>query len=141
MAETHITGPFLVGKTSEFGQDAVNGSSTAPLVSFATAPEFGLYVTSTARINTVVPGGIHMEVLTTAGLAVGSTGLLSTGGVTRALYIPQTTGAIMTSSGGGTAPTALVLGAALVYDSGRNKLCVYSTVTGAWMGTAPMTSS
>lgn len=59
------------------------------------------------------------------------------------VYIPQTTSIVVTSSGGGvlTTPTPVQAGGvALVWDSGRNKLCAFSTVANGWL-TVTLTSS
>lgn len=60
------------------------------------------------------------------------------------VYITQTTSIVITSSGGGVLttpnPAGQAGGVALVWDSGRNKLCAYSTVVGSWL-TVTLTSS
>ena len=137
---TRFRGPLLIGQSSDFGVAAVNGGSTAPLISFWNASEHGFYVTSTAITNFVTPGAASALILTSAGTGVGCSGLQSTAAVTMGLYISQSSGALFTSSGGGAAPAAVGVGAYLVFDNSRNKLCIYSTQTG-WLGTAPMTSS
>jgi hypothetical protein len=58
-------------------------------------------------------------------------------------YIAQTTAQVVTSSAaqpgpGGIYPT---LGAALLYDSTRKKLCIFSTVQNEWVGIAVATST
>lgn len=139
MAETHITGPLLVGKSSEFGQDAINGSSTAPLVSFDKAQNFGYYVVSSAEVRFTATR--ITNAYTSGGMKIGTTGLESTTPVGPMLYIPQTTGSVVTSSGSSAGPVALNSGAALLYDAGRKKLCIFSTLTSEWVTTAAMTSS
>lgn len=145
---TRLRGPLLVGQSSEFGNDAVNGGSTAPLLSFWNASEFGYYVVSSARANFAIPGGAGVTYTSafvgsasTAGatnplsFVWASTAFLSTSATEGYLYIPTTTYAMSSSSGTSSGPTPTVrnTGAALVFDTARSKLSVFSTVGNQWL--------
>lgn len=145
---TRLRGPVLVGQSSDFGVAAVNGGSTAPLISFWNASEFGYYAVSSAQVNFAAPGGaqlVHTSAAFRSGSTAGatnppsfawaSTAFLSTAAVSGYLYIPQTTYAMSSSSGtsSGPTPTAINTGAALVFDSARSKLSVFSTVANQWL--------
>lgn len=164
---TRLRGPVLVGQSSDFGVAAVNGGSTAPLVSFWNASEFGYYVSASGNVRFTAPGGDlivytsasvqlnagagggAMVSFTSARLASASTAgatdppsfvwastaFLSTSAVSGYLYVPQTTYAMSSSSGtsSGPTPTAINTGAALVFDSARSKLSVFSTVANQWL--------
>ena len=148
---TRMAGPLLLGySTADPGGQTLDstgahsGTASQPLLSFYNRPDTGLFasnVTTSASEVRWSQIGTAVTFWSTAGCYVGTTSFQSTGGVSQAFYIPQSTGALMTSSGGGTAPATLSLGAAIVFDAGRNKLCVFSTVANAWLGTAPLTSS
>jgi hypothetical protein len=68
------------------------------------------------------------------------TQFVSTGAMARAglVFIPQTTGTPVPDAA---APAYTGIGGALVWDSAQKTLCVYSTVTGAWMRPHQGTSS
>ena len=71
---TRFRGPLLVGAPAEMSQAAVNGVSTEPLISFWNAPEFGMYVNSSAQVRITTPGAADSPVIITSGaFHVGST--------------------------------------------------------------------
>jgi hypothetical protein len=110
---TRLQGPALVGQLAD-------NTSGGP----SYAPGAVIMVQSTASPITA-PG-----VLGTAAATV------SRGAY---IYIPQTTGAIATSSfaDGESAPPYSDCGAVLVWDAGNDRLLIYSTASGAgvWKGT------
>ena len=160
---TRFRGPVLVGQSSDFGVAAVNGGSTAPLISFWNASEFGFYVTSTAQVDFAVPGGSIMTftssgmvmpaaaggsqalAVNAAGVRLGTTALMTTANSDTLPHaiIPVTTG-ILSS---GDLPTSLGGGAALVWaistgNVNHGKLWVYTTVSTGWMAsTTPFFTS
>ena len=148
-AATRLRGPVLYGAPAILGEGAVNGESSEPLTSFWNAPEFGYYVNSSAQVTFTGPGPQQLIVYTSqlvrsgstagatnpASFAWASTAFLSTAAVSGYIYVPQTTYA-MSSSGGtssGPTPTAINTGAALVFDSARGKLSIFSTVGNQWL--------
>ena len=135
---TRFRGPLLVGQSSDFGIAAINGGSTAPLISFWNASEHGFYVTSTAETRYISAGA--PVIFTSAGMKVGSTSLQTAAAATNFLIIPQTTA----SMSSGTAPTNTAAGAALMFEHGNStgtgRLWVYSTLSG-WMATTAMNFS
>ena len=150
---TRLRGPLLVGQSSDFSIAAVNGGSTAPLLSFWNASEHGFFVNSSASVTQTVPGGSYMTytsalaqmVSTGMSFSLASTqaGFLTTAATVGYLIIPQSTG-IMSS---GATPSNLNGGVALVWANSSGggsvgKLWAYSTVSTGWMAsTAPFWSS
>ena len=132
---TRLRGPLLVGQSSDFGVAAVNGGSSAPLISFWNASEHGIYVVSSAETRWVSAG--TPMIFTSAGLKIGSTSFQTAGAATNFLIIPQTTA----SMSSGTAPTNAAAGAALMFEHGNStgtgRLWIYSSISG-WMGTTGM---
>lgn len=59
------------------------------------------------------------------------------------IYIPQTTGAVVTTSfaAGEGAPPLTGMGAALLWDAGRQRIGIYSTVAGSWLFMGNSTST
>ena len=144
---TRLRGPLLVGQSSDFGVAAVNGGSTAPLVSFWNASEFGYFVGSSSTISMTAPGGSiwnytsqQSQMVSTAhNVCVASTqvGAMTPSLALGHLIIPCST-QIMSS---GTVPTNLNGGAAIVFmissvgsTSGLGRLWVCTSDIG-WMGT------
>ena len=132
---TRFRGPVLVGQSSDFGTAAINGTSTAPLISFWNASEFGFYVTSTAQVN-FAGGGIKLGGYSTDFVQFGTTQTLTTALSASVSYlvIPKTTG-ILSS---GLIPASLNGGVALVWaESSANgslgKLWAYTTDSTGWM--------
>lgn len=140
-------GPVYAGQVADgVGLVAFDGSAAVPIYSFERRPDMGLYPHSVSTASAEFRGtvaGASLVALSTAGFQVGTTSLESTAGIAKALYITQANGAIFTSSGanGEFAPSAFNVGAAVVYDASRKKLCVYSSIHQSWVATAPMTSS
>lgn len=131
--------PFLLTSSDNF----VGGGQ---YTRFKGAVLAGTYVATTsagtlsegvAGVGLVQPG----TVTSTAGVRsqVISTAIFTPAAVAPVnyVYIPQTTGAIATSSdaAGSGAPPLSGMGAALIWDAGNRRLGVYSTVTGTWMFT------
>ena len=119
---TRFRGPVLVGQSSDFGIAAVNGSSTAPLISFWNASEFGYFAQSSSNVRFSAPGGQvwsytsqQSKVISTAhNVNIASTefGQMTAASALGHLVIPLST-ATMSS---GTVPTNLNGGAAIVFQ-------------------------
>ena len=131
---TRFRGPVLVGQSSDFGIAAVNGGSTAPLISFWNASEHGFYVASSAEVRFAAAG--HVMAITSGAVRVGTTDIYTAAGGKPYLVIPRTTG-IMSS---GTLPLSADLqgGAAFVWAASSasdnlGKLWVYTTASTGWM--------
>lgn len=121
LAHTRFRAPVLSGTLSE-------GTSSGP----GPVPVVGGFIP-------VQP----FNAVTTASLNVALNQVLSTAAanIARAsfVYIPQTTGAIATSSfaGGDSAPQYTSVGAALIWDASNQRLGIYSTAggSGTWFFT------
>ena len=131
------------------------GTSTAPMYSYWNRQDLGWYLinnTSSAGAVRHAVSGLDMVALSSAGLSqvssdnalplVWANGLITSSAITGALYIPQSTFAVSSSSGGssGVTPTALGSGVAMIFDSLRNKISVFSTVANQWLSVT-LTSS
>ena len=112
---TRMKGLILSGSLAE-------GSTAGPQV-----PAAGVALIQ--PISVVSTLGQLAQVLSTAAASVS---------VANYLYITQTTGPVSTSSfgSGASAPPLTGMGAALIWDAGRSKLGVYSTVAGGWLWSA-----
>ena len=113
LPNTRFRAPVLVGSVSE-------GSSGGPL------PIVGGFipVQSAGTVTTSAASPILNQVVSTLAARVGTASFV---------YIPQTTGAIATSSfaGGDSAPNYTSVGAALIWDAGNSRLGIYSTASGS----------
>lgn len=133
---TRFRGPVLVGQSSDFGIAAVNGGSTAPLISFWNASEFGYYVTSTAEIRFAAAAARHHSI-TSGAFRIGTTAPYTTLASGPLLVIPCSTATLSS----GTLPLSADLqgGAALVFnvssDAVGGRLWVYTTYSTGWMAT------
>ena len=153
---TNLRGPILAGYQSTVEPGGQNysptgitaGSAAAPMYSYYTLQDAGTYV---SNLSTTAPEirsalkGVDVWGYTTAGVGIVSTGgstggFASTAGTSVFMYITQTSAQLVTSSAGTTGPS-MNKGAALVWDAARFKLCVFSTITGEWLGLAVATST
>jgi hypothetical protein len=142
MGETHLSGPLLVGRSSEFGQDAINGSSTAPLIAIGPHGQMGYVADSSARISMYGAGGVRLGSYTTDYVRFGTTGVFTTAN-TDALphfVIPVSTGNLSSAD----APATLDGGAALVWvqstvtPGAKGALWVYTTRSTGWMASTTL---
>ena len=132
---TRFRGPLLVGQSSDFGIAAVNGGSTAPLISFWNASEHGFYVASTAETRYVTPSAKPAMILTSGALKVGSTATYAAASDGPLLVIPQSTAS---GSTGHVAATNTDGGVAVIFEhssgsTGSGNFAIYSSAAGGWM--------
>ena len=150
---TRFRGPVLVGQSSDFGNAAINGGSTAPLISYWNAPEFGMFVESSSKVTMAVAGGSALAytsqqvqlVSTVMNVSIASTqvGQMTSTTALGHLIIPLST-ATMSS---GTVPTNLNGGAAIVFQissagstAGLGKLWFCTSANGWQASTGVYTS-
>ena len=126
--------PFLLTSSDGFvggGQytrfkGAVLGGNYTATTSAGTVAE------GVSGVGLVQPGtitstlGVRVQVLST---------LIAALSAANYVYIPQTTGSIVTSSSVAAdgAPPLSGMGAALLFNAGTNRLCIYSTVNNSWL--------
>lgn len=141
---TRLRGPLRMGySTADPGSQTISatvnpaGSAAAPMYSFITLPNAGLYgsvlTTSAAELRMSIQAQ-DIAAWTTAGLGpiVSTGGFFSTVGTSVGLYIPQSTGTLVSSSAG-TTGVSMNGNALLVWDSANKRLQVFSTVAGEWL--------
>ena len=104
---TRFRGPLLVGAPAEMSQGAANGASSEPLVSFWNAPEFGLYVNSSASITFAGPGG-DMVVYTSAQVTIAPAGVTTTSLVLTSDYIRAASSAVLTTANSDARPYIVI---------------------------------
>lgn len=150
---TRFRGPVLVGQSSDFGIAAVNGSSTAPLISFWNASEFGFSVASSSQVRFSAAGGSiwaytsqQTRLMSSAqNVSIASTeaGRLTSTSVLGHFIIPVSTATLSS----GSIPTNLNGGAAIVFmissagsTAGLGKLWLCTSDVG-WQATTGLFTS
>jgi len=131
---TRFRGPILVGHSSDFGIAAVNGGSTAPLISYWNASEIGTYVVSSGEVRGVA-ATVPIYSMTSGAFRAGTTAVVTTSGNVPYFVLPVATASL--SSGALPASADLQGGVAVVYEvgaTGNGRLWFYTTVSTGWAG-------
>ena len=163
---TRLRGPILAGYAStadpggQTQQSTANiaGSAAQPMYSFYVRPDSGYYAanvtTSVGELRwshlgvdllSFMSSRVAMISTAAAGSLPGfvwSNGFLASSANQGCIYLPQTTYTVSSSSGtsDGTTPPAAGSGVAMLFDSVRNKISVFSTVANQWLSVT-LTSS